>query len=1063
MRPENEPNDPGPDASPGAAIHPAETPADAPVAIVGIGASAGGIEALASFFEAAEPGSDGTHASPAYVVVLHLDPTHESHLASVLRTHTSMAVLEIEDGMLLEPRHVYVIAPATTLTVQGSRLRLSEPEEPRGHRHPVDVLFRSIGEQRRERSIAVILSGMGTNGTQGAKEIKAAGGLVLVQDPLTARFDSMPRSAIAAGLADHIAAPGDMPSLLYRYLQHGYTEAPDGLVAEGDKPGIAELFKLLGPDSGPDFHHYRRAMLLRRVNRRMGLKDIALFADYLELLRGDPDERQALTGDFLISVTGFFRDPEAWDALDAAIDRLVAEREDEAPIRVWVPACSTGEEAYSVAMLIAEHARAALKQFDVKVFASDVQESNLAVARAATYAAAAVEAMRPERIAQFFEKTGGSYHLRKPLRDLVVFARHDLLRDPPFSRMDLICCRNMLIYVEPLAQTRLLELFRFALRDGGILFLGSAETVGRAEGLFEALSKKWRLYRRLGSGAQSPAGFPPSANQPAAGGVRHPTTNAGQPPKVRDIARRALLERYAPASALVDRDAKVLYLHGDSDRYLKQPRGEPTYDLMLMARDGLLSPLRAALQKVAADAQDFTFSADIRREEQRDCVLVDVSPVRTSDRPGLMLVTFRPDPASSDAIRSEAGARSPREFSPDLENDLRDARAELRDMAEQFESVNEQLRASNEEALSMNEELQSTNEELETSKEELQSFNEELHSINSQLQYKIVELDEKSADLANLLAGTDIATMFLDLQFCVKWFSVATEQLFDLVASDIGRSISHFARKFADERLLKDCQEAVDGLIAVEAEVRNDQGRWFVRRVLPYRTRDGRVAGSVITFVDITDRRHAANSAREARIYAESIVETVRQPLIVLDGALRVQSANRSFYELSGGSPAETVGERLYDLGRRQWDLPPLRQLLEEVLPKQGEARDPRSTVHAAGVRAADPLREREETATGRRPRRPGAARHRGRDRAAAGRRASGYPGRRTEPPSEERSGDGAGGDGADAAKEFVPGGVRRGFHGPVACSRPGPRPPHAERLGRRRTRASRRTDACAV
>ena len=883
----NEENQADPESEPqtGADIRAASRGA---VPIVGLGASAGGIEALTQVFDPM-PADSGA----AFVVVLHLDPTRESQLSSIIALHTSMPVVQIEDGMSVAPNHVYVIAPDHDLTLQGDTLRLTKPDQPRGHRHPVDVLFKSLAEQRAERTVAIILSGTGTNGTQGLKEIKAAGGLILVQDPDAARFDGMPRSAIGAGLADHVLLPADMSGTILRYLRHAYLAAPDGLGAQNERPGIEQLVGLLRAHSGPEFRSYKPAMLLRRINRRMSLKGFGDLGDYLELLRVNPGEIQALVRDLLISVTSFFRDADAWAALDEmVISQMIADRETGASIRVWAPACATGEEAYSIAMLLTERAEAAHKQFDVKIFASDVLDDNLNAARAGVYPGASVEMLWPERIRQFFEKLDGSYQVSKKLRDLVVFARQDLLRDPPFSRMDLITCRNLLIYVEPEAQRRALALFHFALREGGRLFLGSAETIGRADDLFETVSKKWRIYRRIGPTRHDIVEFPLLGGHPATRDQTDALSPQAPSARVAETARRALLDRYAPASVVIDQKGRALYFHGETGDYLNQPSGEPTRDLLAMARDGLLTKLRAAMRTATAENQTVGFSAEVRQGEALRRVRVTLSPLPPSQQTtGLVLVTFEPEAPETKPVARAPERDGEREASSVLENELRSTRAELQGTIEQLESVNEEMKAANEEATSMNEELQSPNEELETSKEELQSFNEELHSVNSQLQHKIGELDQTSNDLANLLSGTEIATLFLDTELRIKWFSPATRQLLELESSDIGRPVRHFARKFADDRLLRDADSVLARLAPIEAEIRSDAGRWFLRRVLPYRTRDNRIAGLVVTFIDITERRRATEMIDEARIYAQAIVATIRQPLVVLDAGLRVRSA----------------------------------------------------------------------------------------------------------------------------------------------------------------------------
>lgn len=901
--------------------------------VVGLGASAGGIEALSQFFD-----SMPADSNLVFVIVLHLDPTRQSLLSSILSHHTSMPVVEIEDGTEVAPNQVYVIAPNYDLTLDGNVLRLTEPTQPRGHRHPVDVLFESLAEQRAERSAAIILSGTGTNGTQGLREVKANGGLILVQDPATARFDGMPRSAIGAGLADHVLAPADMPATLLRYFQHGYVAAPDGLATRSgnQQRGLEPLFGLLRAHSGHDFRVYKPATLRRRINRRMSLASLESLDEYVERLRSDPVEVKALVRDLLISVTSFFRDEDAWTTLDeTVISQLVADRESGASIRVWAPACATGEEAYSVAMLFQERAESAHKQFDLKIFASDIQDDNLNLARAGVYPSASVETMAPERILRFFDRLDGSYQVRKSLRDLVVFARQNLLHDPPFSRMDLITCRNMLIYVDSDAQKRALALFHFALREGGRLFLGSAETVGRSDDLFETVSKKWRIYRRTGPTRHDIVDFPRLGGQTA--GSRQPEALPAPEPSVRvsEAARRALLDRYAPASVLIDQRGRVLYFHGDTGDYLKHPNGEPTRDLLAMAREGLLAKLRGAIHTAVTDKREVRFDTQIRQGDVVNTVLVTLSPLPAMPpTSGMTLVMFEPVASEVPVALPMANIREEHDAASVLENELRSTRAELQGTIEQLESVNEELKASNEEATSMNEELQSTNEELETSREELQSFNEELHSVNSQLQHKINELDQTSNDLANLLSGTEIATVFLDTEFRIKWFSPATKPLLELVASDVGRPISHFARKFDDEKLLDDAETVLAKLTPLEIEIRSDDNKWFLRRILPYRTRDNRIAGLVVTFIDITERRRATDSIDEARIYAEAIVATARQPLVVLDSGLRVRSANRAFYTLLDTTPDKAEHLRLYELGNGEWDIPELRRLLDEVLPR---------------------------------------------------------------------------------------------------------------------------------
>ncbi|MFN4271356.1 MAG: chemotaxis protein CheB [Aliihoeflea sp.] len=908
------------------------TPEVAAIQVIGIGASAGGIEALSRFFDVM-PADSGC----AFVIVLHLDPKRESELAHVLSAKTTMPVVQVEDGMRLAANHVYVIAPDTDLHVSNGGLHVSKPAEPRGHRHPVDVLFSSLAADQHERAIAVVLSGTGSNGTEGLRDIRAEGGMSLVQSPETAKFDGMPRSAISADMADHVLAPEDMPEILLAFIRHGYLAAP--IEIEATSPNgqatLSHLLDLLRARGGHDFRSYKHSTLRRRVYRRLGLRNITTLDEYIDELRTNADEVTALVGDLMISVTGFFRDADAWKALaKLVIAPMVAERETGAPIRVWAPACSTGEEAYSLAMLVTELAEAAGKRFDLKVFATDPQETNLRKARDGIYPAAALASLPASRLSRFFEKLDGSYQVSRELRDMVVFAPQNLLRDPPFSRLDLVSCRNFLIYLEPDAQQKIIALCHFALRLGGHLFLGNAETVGRHEDLFETVSKKWRIYRRLGSTRHDLIEYPPPRSQSEMRSMEKSSTLAPEPnASAAEMARRALLERFAPASVLIDQKGRILYFHGTTRDYLENPPGEPTRDLLTMARDGLAARLRVAIREASSENRSVTVNARIRDGSNGRSVEMTVMPLPESPQGVFLLVSFATAAAewapTLTSTREDAGDASSSERA--LQEELRTTRAELQKTIEYQEATNDELKAANEEATSMNEELQSTNEELETSKEELQSFNEELNTVNSQLQHKISELETTTNDLNNLLAGSEVATLFLDEKCCIRWFAPATRELFDFVASDIGRPIAHLAKKFTDENLLRDVETVLEKLSAIEAVVQSDAGRWYMRRVLPYRTQDNRIAGVVVTFNDITEQKRAADAVNDARVYSETIGRTVQHPLLVLGKDLRVQSANKAFRELFAVFEEEPKGRLIFDLGTGEWNNPPLRSLLERV------------------------------------------------------------------------------------------------------------------------------------
>ncbi|WP_426233045.1 chemotaxis protein CheB [Pararhizobium sp. DWP3-4] len=903
------------------------------IPVIGIGASAGGIKALAQFFDAT-PADNGC----AFIVVLHLDPKHESELAHVLSTHTAMPVVQVADLLLLAPDHVYVIAPNTDLIVREGRLHIAKPSA--SHGHPVDVLFSSLARDQGERAVAIVLSGTGSNGTEGLRAIRAEGGMSLVQAPETAEFDGMPRSAISAGMADHVLSPEQMPEALLAFVRHGYVVHPAemGDVSASSQATVGNVLELLRARGGYDFRGYKHSTLGRRIHRRLGLRNIDTLDSYVDELRTNPHELMTLAGDLMISVTGFFRDADAWKALaELVIAPIIAERETDASIRIWTPACSTGEEAYSIAMLVTELAEAAGKHFELKVFATDAQDENLRKAREGMYPSAALSAFPERRMTRFFEKHGSTYQVTKELRDMVVFASQNLLRDPPFSRLDLVTCRNVLIYLDADAQQRIISLCHFALRPGGHLFLGNAETIGRHDELFETESKKWRIYRKRGSARHKTIGYPTKRPLTGSQTKMDKSSPSSQEPNLPagELARRVLLDRYAPASVLIDDKARVLYFHGTTRDYLEHPAGEPTRDLLMMAREGLAPTLRSAIREATKVKSTVTVDAVLREGKPGMSVTMTVTPVPAAVQGGsFLLITFTPALPHHDLPRVPIGENidNATEREQALLKELLATRAELQSTIEHQETTNEELKASNEEATSMNEELQSTNEELETSKEELQSFNEELNTVNSQLQYKIGELENTTNDLNNLLAGSETATVFLDEKFRIRWFAPASKDLFDLTPSDIGRPIAAFAQKFSDENLLRDAQAVLKKLSTIEAEVPSDSGRWYLRRMLPYRTQDNRIAGVVITFHNITDRKRDADAINDARVYAETIVRTVQHPLLVLNRELHVQTANTAFRELFAVFDEEPKGQLIFELGTGEWNNPPLRALLDKVL-----------------------------------------------------------------------------------------------------------------------------------
>jgi two-component system, chemotaxis family, CheB/CheR fusion protein len=665
-------------------------------AVVGIGASAGGLEALSRFFDAMPVDSN-----LAFVVVLHLDPTHQSQMAALLSRRTTMPVVEIQHGMRLAPNGVFVIAPDQYVTIEGAQLRVFDPEEPRGRRRPVDVFFTSLAHVQHERAICIVMSGTGSNGTQALREVKSNGGLTIAQSPETAGFDGMPRSAINAGVIDHVLAPEAMPDAILSYVRHSYVQTPEAAPIEGEQP-ISTILSLLRVQVGRELHGYKKSTLQRRIHRRMGLRNVTSISDYVELLRQRPAESKALVRDLMINVTGFFRDQAAWRLLaDTVIAPLVAERPQGASIRMWVPACSSGEEAYSAAMLTVERAEATGKPFDFKIFATDSEEENLAAARAGVYPEAALASVSPELLTRFFDRLNGAYRVKRALRELVLFAAQNVLGDPPFARLDLISCRNLLIYLEPEVQRKVISVFHFALKEGGYLFLGGAETVGRLDELFETVNKKARIYRRLGPTRYDLIEFPPL------GAPLREAPPFSQPvdaePRAADLARRVLLERYAPAAVLIDHKCRALYFHGATAGYLQQPSGEPTRDILAMASNRLRVKLRGAIHEVLATHHAAAFTMGGHRTGP---ICVTVSPVPGARASGpLLLVSFesqpQPSPAAADVSPPEGAEERSGELA--LEEELKTTRSELQATIEQLESANEELKAANEEHLGQRE------------------------------------------------------------------------------------------------------------------------------------------------------------------------------------------------------------------------------------------------------------------------------------------------------------------------------------------------------------------------
>jgi len=912
--------------------------------IVGIGASAGGLEAMEEFFRHMPPGS-----GMAFVVVSHQHAGHVSLLPSLLSKCTAMPVVEATDGMAVEANRVYLAPGGNSLAILHGTLHLMELPSQERVPLPIDYFFRSLAEDHKQRAVGIILSGTGTDGTLGLRAIKAESGLTIAQEPQSAKYQGMPRSAIAAGVVDVVQPASQLAEPLHAYAR-SLTRPTRPLPEREAAPTLHKIFILLRDRTGIDFALYKENTIHRRLERRMHVNQIETLPRYFRFVLANPHELDTLCQELFIGVTNFFRDPQAFEALvQKGLPGLVDGKPEGATLRVWVPGCSTGEEAYSLAILIREYLTQRQSRLIVQIFASDADSRAIEMARTGLYPVGISGDITPERLRRFFTHEDSSYRVKKEIRDLVVFATHNVLTDAPFTKLDLLSCRNLLIYLETKAQRTLLPLFHYALKPGGILFLGSSETIGGFERLFSSIDRKWKLFRRTAEAGSLPhlEWFPGGlitgtteiqADSEASLPVTHPTP-------IPNLIQQLLVSRYAPPAVVVNRRGEVVYIHGHVGAYLEPPPGEPTHQLIEMAREGLQHDLALALHQ-AASKEDDVVRHDVRVKASGGVILVNVNVKRITEPEvlqGLFLVTFDQVRAGKPAAQKGAPARASapkKNEEAGLKRELEFTKQRLHQTIEALQTSNEELKSTNEELQSTNEELQSTNEELETTKEELQSLNEELVTVNAELQGKLDALSDAHDDLQNLLNSTEVATIFLDNELRIKRFTAEAKRVSNLMAIDVGRPWSDIVSKLVYDRLLEDAQDVLRTLVVKEREVQATDGSWFFLRILPYRTAKNIIDGLVLTFLDITKLKEAERAIQAARGLAASIVETVREPLLVLDEQLRVVSANPAFYRAFQVAPREVEQQLLYHLCHGAWNIPALRQLLEEILPKSTSFQD---------------------------------------------------------------------------------------------------------------------------
>ncbi len=924
------------------------------IAVVGVGASAGGLEAFSKLVERL-PADTGM----AFVLVMRLDPKHESILPELLARSASLPVSEANEGTLVAPNHIYVTPRNTSLAIEGGALRLQSRRKGRVRRRPIDAFLQSLAEDQDARAIGVILSGAGADGVVGLETIKAQGGITFAQEPKSAGYDSMPRRAIAAGCVDFTLTPEEIAEELARISRHPHV-APAAVAERGAeeapqlavRDGLHRILALLRRASGVDFSPYKANTLRRRIMRRMILNKLESLDEYAKYLRHNPAEVENLYQDILINVTSFFRDPESFEVLkEKVFPRIVARRDRDEPVRIWVVGCSTGEEAYSIAMAFTEFASKLSERVPAQIFATDINERAIEKARAGLYPKNVTEDVSPERLSRFFTEAEGGYRVSKALRDVCVFARQDVINDPPFPRMDLIACRNLLIYMEPALQKQILSRIHYALKPEGVLWLGHPETTGAAPDLFEPEDEKRRFYVSKPATSRPGVAYPASAqarvrdvvHRPAVVAMRAPATSAEA--EARRESDRIILARFSPACALVNEEMSVLQLRGDISPYLDQSPVKKTRNLLKMAREGLLVPLREAVDHARRDENPVRKeNLSVKYDGLTGGVSFEVIPLRRSaSQERFFLILFETSEAAnrSDNPKTVDGRRKSDESRiKRLTQELAAARDYLQSVIEEYEATNEELQAANEEVQSSNEELQSVNEELEISREEIESSNEELITLNEELNDRNEELGRLNSDLVNLLGGVQMPILMLDNQLRIRHFTPAAGRLLNLIPSDVGRL-------FGDLKLNLDCPDlerliagVIDTVTAKEIETRDGDGRWHSLRVYPYKTFENRVGGAMVTLVDIDALKKNEMETQAARDYAEAILRTTRDPLIVLNADLRAVSANDAFYKTFKVRPAEIEGRLIYELSEHQWDIPRLRRLLEEIIPRDNAFND---------------------------------------------------------------------------------------------------------------------------
>ncbi|MEA5477287.1 chemotaxis protein CheB [Pseudanabaena galeata UHCC 0370] len=914
-------------------------------AIAAIGASAGGLQAFTQLLRNL-PDDIGM----GFVLIQHLAPDHDSRLSEILQKTTRMPVNQAQEGMRIVPNNVYVIPPNTLMTLDQGLLKCEPRRQVRGKYMAIDGFFSSLAADRGSQSIAIVLSGSNEDGTAGLGAIKSVGGITFAQDLESAEFQTMPMIAIASGYVDFVLSPAEIAAELVNISQGNRESDFELNIKENEEfddssapaftensEALSKIFTLLHNAMGIDFSNYKKGTIERRIARRMGLINLKNMEVYSTYLQENPNEVESVYHDILINVTSFFREPDSFVALkELAFPVICQNKPSDVPIRIWVAGCSTGEEVYSIAICLMEFFDDRPIRHQIKIFATDISEVVISKARIGFYEENLLKEVSPERLSRFFIPVEGGYQIGRLVRDCCVFARQNLTSDPPFSRLDLISCRNMLIYLEPVLQKKIMPVFHYALNPDGFLMLGSSEGIGNATDLFAIIDKKQRIYKRKITPARMNFNFVKSTYETLPVNISKLSESATDS-DLEQLADRVVLSRYTPVGVTINEELEILQFRGQTSPYLEQPSGKASLNLLKMARTELRLELRSAIHN--AKQHDLPFTKDGIEMSQGVLVKLDVIPLKiNSDRYFLVLFESRPKPsAAALALIPQAKSRKVRQTEAELAvvrltNELESTKKYLRTIVETHESTNQELRVASEEFLSSNEELQSANEELETAKEEVQATNEELSTVNDELRSRNLQLQQSNNDMQNLLSSVNIAILMLSGDLHIRRFTPMAEQVFNLIPTDVGRPFSDIQTNIDGADLLGLASAVIITLIPFEQEVQDRSQHWYSLRIRPYRTIENVIDGVVISLIDIDTIKKNSLELEFSRNYSKAIVETLRQPLLVLDSDLRVITANLAFYQIFQMLPSQTEGQSIYALGQGDWNISQLRSLLNDIL-----------------------------------------------------------------------------------------------------------------------------------